>query len=381
MDARRRWLACCLVAGAIGCGGASTAPPTGVLESAAEERVIGGRVVAGVLPGSDGATCLYGTSDGRGDVALGFGDVAATWQVYARDGAARATIGSSDSDWLHADAYPLAAGFQIPFVRVDIPVHGGELIGTWAADGAKLGEQLYATNSPFTVDTTRAPMPYGGVFTTNLTVHPTPTLNIFSVALEWIGRSSESVGVVSFTLRTPLSGSTGGAVDRRGRTLAWFPGVTGLAAQWLDVGGQARGPQFPSPLPDGAELAPLFGGGFAVRAGDDWIGVIGGDATTLAPAPPWLARRPRTRLVLVERPQAYALLADDGEAPPPAHQAVELREPSGAPLGALLLAPPRGDIRGQRTRIGRDGTIVQLFTTSAPTGTRCAYRFWPDALR
>src|SRR5262245_49486267 len=119
------------------------------------------------------------------------------------------------------------------------------------------------------------------MFTTKLAVSPGG--NGTSTTLEWIGPASELLGSRSFGVRSMFVGSTGGAVDTRRHTLAWFPGAMGFDAEWFDIGDHPRGPSFPAPFPGNAVLAPLIDGGFAVRVGDDWVGTIDSDGKTLEP--------------------------------------------------------------------------------------------------
>jgi hypothetical protein len=404
MDAWRNgteWILLSLVVSAVGCGGTSTGPSTNLgatsEDDLADDVVVRAddllmancsdcgrhaserrRAVRGVLPGSADATCLYGTSDVRGDVALGFGDLNATWNVYDDDGVPLATIASSDLQPLEDDAYPLVSGFQIPFMRTP-GQHSQYFIGTWAPDGAESGELSYAGANQFLADLERSPIPGGGVFTSQVQVFPDGTR--LEIILHWIGADAHLLGETSFILPAWVKAQSSGAVDTRAHTLTVFPSAVGFDAQWFDSDGSARGVSFPSPLPDDAQLSPLIGGGFAVRAGDDWVGVIGSDETQLAPAPPWLAARPHTQLVILGRGSRYALLSNDGETPPPLPQVIELRSAKGAWLGDVVASTPHGRFQGQRTRIGADGTIVQLLTEAEAAATQCVYRFWPHILR
>ena len=62
-------------------------------------------------------------------------------------------------------------------------------------------------------------------------------------------------------------------------------------------------------------------------------------------------------------------------------QAIELRRRDGDWAGALLAWPPAGSFASQQTRIGRDGTVVQLLSRALAAGPQCVYRWWPGVLR
>lgn len=327
----------------------------------------------GTLPNPEHAPCLFGTSDATGHVALGRGvGDDAVWSFYSGHGAPLGTA-TGNSDPLNGDAlgsqiFPARDGFQIVAQRSGLGVGG--LLVAFAVDGSRLAESPISGRRD--AGLYLSSIPSGGV-----TVSTFSDLAL-SARLSWFDDHGALVADEDVFFGPPYDDRrTLIATDTRGHTLALYPGLSGLRARWFNLDGSARGDELLLALPAGALLSPLIGGGFAVRSGDEWTGVIASDGTAIAAAPEWLRHRPRTRLVIVHDGDLYALVFDDGATTPSRPQVIELRRANGAWAGALLAWPPRGPFASQRTSIGRDGTLVQLLSRTRPEGPECHYRWWP----
>jgi hypothetical protein len=322
------------------------------------------------------ASCNGGAAENSSVAQKNSTDLDAIWSFYARGGAA---LGSavSNPDPLHGDTltsalFPGKSSFQIVSRRFGLGF-GGLLID-------------FATNGTRLVQT-----PLSGHLDDLLYLQSIPDggldSSVFSNLqrsddVRWLDDAAAIVADDDLFVEVPYDDLRVLAVtDSAAHTLALYPGLGTLRAQWLNVDGTPRGSEFALALPANALLSPLIGSGFAVRSGDDWVGTIASDATSIGAAPAWLVHRPRTRLVIVEHGQLYALLFDDGATSPGLPQTIELRRRDGDWAGALLAWPPAGSFASQQTRIGRDGTVVQLLSRTLAAGPQCVYRWWPGLLR
>lgn len=385
----RIWLACLVLCGCDGAsnlGSNASAKLVTADSQAADTAVPEGQTLStdsvrpfavGTLPNPEHAPCLWGTSDAAGHVALGRGtDLDAVWSFYSRTGTA---LGSavSNPDPLHGDTlvsaiFPGKSSFQV--VSRQFGLGDGGLLIEFAPSGTRLVQlPIYGRLDDLLY---LQSIPAGGVNATTFS-------NLqHANDVRWIDVADALDDDDDIFVTVPYDDlRTFAVTDLLAHTLALYPGLGTLRAQWLNADGSTRVGEFALALPANARLSPLIGGGFAVRSGDDWVGTLASDATAIAAAPTWLAHRPRTRLAIVEHGRRYALLFDDGATSPGLPQTIELRRRNGEWAGALLAWPAAGSFASQQTRIGRDGTVVQLLSRPQPTGLQCAYRWWPGLLR
>src|SRR5438876_1391121 len=148
------------------------------------------------------------------------------------------------------------------------------------------------------------------------------------------------------------------------------------------------------------EMAPLIGGGLAVRRMDakasgnlrgftsTWLMTVESGCATIRPPPDWMTSRPNTDLAVARNKRAYAVLPNgqDGER---CTQRLELVSASGNACGSWdLTMAGSGSCDNWALRLGLDGTVLQRlpaqlerYLDSANRGRTCTVRFWPAALK
>ncbi|PTL81625.1 hypothetical protein [Vitiosangium sp. GDMCC 1.1324] len=323
--------------------------------------------------------CLPGTTDGRGDLALGIFSTlvdAASWTVFTPDGMPRETFSGGVSNVL----MPQKSGFHL------VGIGFGSRIVRFSAlsrTGALLAErQLVDLRLQGGGDWHAAEDPRGGSVATWIRVGAAP--GTWQVVVQRFGTSGEP--------RTPILTAHEGTgafprfidvgADTQGRVLVlWMETTNELHGRWLRrnqtftseflVLANASSPiSFDVGLRESL-LSPLIGGGFALKQEDAWVAEIPSKKTTVKPAPSWLAARPGTKFFIIRGGHGYALVmstpgGDQGR--------LEILAPAGNSCGDVPL--PDGGLR--QIRVGRDGTVI---SKAPPTEDDvCTYRYWPRLL-
>ena len=179
-----------------------------------------------------------------------------------------------------------------------------------------------------------------------------------------------------------------------------------IVAQWFERDGSPLTGQFTLFTGFSAgpatwfELAPLIGGGLAVRRMDadrpgqtqgfhsQWLVTVDSGKDAIQAAPDWMKARPDTNLALARSRTAYAVLPNGGSGQP-CSQDVELVSRSGNSCAKWTLELASGRTCDTlELRLGLDGTILQrlpfeLESDSDGSGRMksCTLRFWPAALK
>jgi hypothetical protein len=181
-------------------------------------------------------------------------------------------------------------------------------------------------------------------------------------------------------------------------------GTAGLAARWFGRDGAPLGPPFVAA--DGVTargavvqpmaLAPLAGGGLALRVNGAWVRRFEAPRLAGGPPPEWLAARPGRSIQVVRGGRAMAVAPPRrGEAfdvAAPCGADIEVLAPSGRSCGSAAFPGARCDGAGTLVggeaapSIGLDGTVVRAVGTEAcapgaPFPVCCRYRWWEGALR
>jgi hypothetical protein len=170
-------------------------------------------------------------------------------------------------------------------------------------------------------------------------------------------------------------------------------------AQWFDANGTALTGEFTllSGFQPGRntwfEIAPLIGGGVAIRRMDQqndsngrpyrtaqWLVTVSPGAAHADPAPKWMTDRPNTNLGIGLSARAYAVLPMGAPGASCAQQ-VEVVAPDGTSCGSLDVSIGTGTCRTEDMSLSRDGTPIQLMPRELTQPNTCAYRWWQHALR
>lgn len=346
----------------------------------------------GVVPGEPGpgrlvsrsresGSCLEGTSDGRGDLALGVFQSwydAADWAVSTPEGTPLGTIYGGVVNVM----LPQRSGFHVAIYRfgfsdlrlVSFSPRGElrfetELFPGWEGWGWS------AVNDP-----------RGGSVVS--WVRPGATAETWEVMVQRFssaGQPRTPALQVQAGWGPPPSYVVVGA-DTEGRVLVLWAKSAGwgdyeLRGRWMRrnetftsdflVAAGVPGEFYPY-SPDGREvLSPLVGGGLALKVASEWVAFIPSKKTLTRPAPDWLRAYPDSSLYLVRGGSAYAVVSDD----PTAQERLWLLAPAGNLCGELALpAEELGSLE-----IGRDGTAIGL--VPPVEDNVCTYRSWPGLLR
>jgi hypothetical protein len=332
-----------------------------------------------------GATCLGGSGDGSGHLAVGSrsGDVV-TWTVFAPDGTrtgeasgrGMAELIRQPQGWHAVVDTPLGSPFRsVELVRLGpqgaidrrtplTPPTG------FLVSGFRLGED-----------------PAGGsVVAAAVTAvggnHSSRTLAFrFDAAAAPL---HADVNVMSDT--TPVVSFLGAGASRRGDAIVSYRLPGELHWAWLGRGGAPSAEGLAAQVEIGADdpvlLQPLLDGGVAARFGSAWRAVIphlGGAAT---PAPGWLAGRSGTLLRFTRGNRGYAVLPPAGEQLPDCAQVVELRSASGTLCGRITMREGGSACAGGAVEQGWDGTLMKQSARDACAGStcRCTLHAWPRLL-
>lgn len=347
---------------------------------------------AGLVPSAPGAgrfvnrnreseACLPGTSDGKGDLALGIFSTqfdAARWTAFTPEGLPRDTFFGGVGNLL----MPQRNGFHLASMAFGSHVLR---LQTLSRTGAQLSSrELVPQNLLRATSWNAAEDPRGGSVVAWVRFGAVP--GPWQVVVQRFHSSGEPrtppLTVREGTGELPTLFDVG--ADTEGRVLVlWQEATGGLRGRWL-----RRNATFTSEFPVLANpvgldshvigqrdklLSPLIGGGFALEQGDAWVAVIRSKQTSVDPAPGWLVARPGTELVIIRGGRGYALLSPGlfGSG----SSRVEVLAPAGNSCGDVPL-PDLGTLRA--VQVGRDGTVIAL----APEAMDdvCTYRYWPRLL-
>ncbi len=218
-------------------------------------------------------------------------------------------------------------------------------------------------------------------------------------AIRWGPRPLASAGSVA-----------GAGVDLLGRALVITaknagPGTFTLSGEWFDRDGTPLTGEFTLPqkalsimpgLAISFETSRIIGGGLAIHQllvypGGTYrtsytVAVVPSGSATVQLPPAWMTSRQGTRLELARGGKAYAVLPL-GTPHDTCSQAVEVLGPDGIACGTLALPMNGARCNTLDLELGADGTLVQRIPPALdaqleePPADRCAWRWWPGALR
>jgi hypothetical protein len=335
--------------------------------------------------GSAGATCVGGTGDGTGHVAVGLrqGDVV-RWTVFSPGGARTGEASGRNLDellrqpegWLGVVSTPLFSPFEeAEHVRL-------------RTDGSL--ETMTALTPPagFLVSDVRiAADPSGGsgvaaAVTGTGGTHPSRTEAFRFDASGALLHGGSNV----MSTTDPMVSFLGVGVSRRGETIVTFREPGFLVWSWLSRDGSllatGNATQVAAGAADPVHLEPLLDGAVAARFDGVWSVVIPHLATTIAPAPAWLAATPGTALRFTRGNRGYAVLPPPGEALADCAQVVQLRAPSGTLCGQITIREGSGACAGGVIEQGWDGTLIRQSARDGCSGESCSctVHAWPRLL-
>jgi hypothetical protein len=377
--------------------GESAAPATpqaaGVPGSAALtiERLDGDGECAALVPDSapepitvqltapDGGTCLGGTADGTGAVALAVrdGEGGLSWQARSADGrllgtfAARTLVAAPDG-WqgLAGD------GEVIDHVSI-------------APDGRVRRSSAISPNpaerTGFRFELAQDPSGGSVVLFRSVTVagNHWNALDAFRFDASGAPRWPEPVAVSSDPdASEPYFMAAG--VSTTGAALLLFQDSAFLRARWVEPSG-ARYADTADPeasddvvgegLRHDLEVAPLLDGSLAIRSDGTWRRRYAPLASRSEPLPSWLGERAGWSYRFTRGNAGYAVLEAAGRASPDCAQRIDLVAPSGRLCGRVTLRESGTDCTTGALDQGWDGTVVQQSGTNA-----CTVRWWPRLL-
>ncbi len=379
-----------------GGGGGSAGIEAAAFETLAESGDCAGMVPAGA-PGfftirrtaPPGGSCLGGTSDGIGAVAVGSraSSGAVSWQAYAPDGSARAAFtadppllpapsgwhalvssglqGALDPKVEHVAFGPDGSVAQRAPVSPDPSVAvyprwdlspdpaGGSLV---AIRSSALAGNHWSSVTAHRFDAAGAPARPGG---DRVTIDESASEPMFlaggvSVRGEALVVSQDSAFLdVSWLDARTGAVLAGASADKAERS--------------ADVAGETLQPDL--------DLVPLLDGSLAVRADGTFRRTYAHLATTTSPLPAWLADRAAFTFRFTRGNAGYAAFPPAGQASPDCSQRIDLVSPSGRLCGRVVLREAGTGCTTGAVDQGWDGSVVQQSGKDP-----CAYRVWPRLL-
>ena len=399
-----RLLAVCLAAALLllACGGGAPSsgdqgspPQLGQVESDLSSDCTG--LVPASLPASrldqflipTSATCLNGTADRSGKIALG-------WVSDA-----------NDASWLlrtHADA---AGGATMT---------GHGMAPLLAMENGFQG--LSFTPSPSETETIHA-YTHSGTPVLDQPIPPAGSAHLWHVAVDYSGGdgsviahgSTSNTGNHFFNLYVSRLYANGtynfadsfvdtmhfapawvlvGTTFARHTLVLWDGAVMGMggqhvAARWFAVDGTPASPTFDAGSVPGIygaqmDLRPTIGTGLVLQVAGQWV-LSFPNYTTVTAAPSWLASRPNTKLEYIHGQRAYALLPFKGASATPCAQTIEVRAPAGNLCGTKTFTDGSASCSTGEIDLGRDGTVIQQAPSESCGAGHCSctHRFWPAA--
>jgi len=326
-----------------------------------------------------GGTCLGGTADGTGAVALGARDAAGavTWQAISGDGRpqgafAAETLVAAPDGW-----HGLATdGTLVDHVSIapDGRVRRASAVSPDPAQRTGFRWQLAQDPSGGSVVLFRS---------VTVTGNHWNALDAFRFDASGAPRWPAAVAVSSDPdAAEPYFMAAG--VSTTGAALLLFQDSAFLRARWVEPSGtlhadaadaEASAAVVGEGLRHDVELASLLDGSLAVRSDGTWRRRYAPLAARSEPLPVWLAERAGWSYRFTRGNAGYAALEPAGAAAPDCTQRIDLVAPSGRLCGRVTL---REDATGCTTGVldqGWDGTVVQQSGKDA-----CTYRWWPRLL-
>lgn len=314
-----------------------------------------------------GPTCLGGTSEGGGHVAVVDGLAAPNdeWLSFTPDGTPRQRFrlfgGASapqPDGWLGVQAGSSHGPMSVSFA-------------SFFGDGSpRLSESISNIGGfAFGAD------PQGGALFLVVPFDPASTTTCTAQARRYDAtgalRGPPGRTACAFAVGVSTTGDgLGIELTRGGR----------VVLHWIRPDGTPARP----PSDDGAfadvlgttfDLAPLLDGSLAARTAPGWTRRYPDLAARGEPAPAWLAAHGRERFRFTRGNKGYAFFPAPGQASADCRQAIELVAPSGRRCVRLTFREPDTGCTTGAIDQGWDGTVVQQSAKDP-----CAYRWWPGLL-
>jgi hypothetical protein len=333
----------------------------------------------------DGIACAGGTSDGDGRLALGLLEPSTGRRLYQAHEADGSVLGRFDG--LDLALAPQPHGYHAVAVTRDL---NGNAVRAdqMALSGAGVIQRSTRVDDEGDAGVVAAiaPVPGGGSVVYRAAVGLSQGSLLFTTTLTRFDAAGAPVGTLPLERAryTDAPHALAVAVATDGSVLALRNGQFGqLAAGWIHPDGAV---QVLSPNPPGPgsrlELFPLADGGVALRVDGGFVGQVRAGSTRVEPVPTWLRDAGAGHLTLLPSGRGYALLPLPDEPSHTCEQRVEVRAPSGALCGAVVLRFRNGACTTGDVGLGLDGTIVQRGPNACSGGTcTCTYAWWSGAVR
>ncbi|WP_242334993.1 MULTISPECIES: hypothetical protein [Anaeromyxobacter] len=326
-----------------------------------------------------GGTCVAGSADGTGAVALGVRDAAGalTWQARSRDGSPLGTF-AAEALVAAPDGWQGLAGAAGTVEHVSIAPDGRVRRASPISPDPALRTGFRSR---------LAQDPQGGsvVLFRSVTVagNHWNALDAFRFDASGAPRWPEAVPVSSDPdAAEPYFMAAG--VSITGAALMLFQDSAYLRAHWVEPSGaavadagepEASAAVVGEGLSHDVDVAPLLDGGLAVRSDGSWLRRYAPLAARSEPLPAWLAERARWGYRLTRGNAGYAALEPAGVAAPDCVQRIELVAPSGRLCGRITIREGAQGCTTGALDQGWDGTVVQQSGKDA-----CTFRWWPALL-
>ena len=400
-------LTCCGAAALLSaCGGAESPADQADPAAAADPADLSSTSCAVVMPAaippgwsfeeavSDVGSCLAGTSDGNGVIAIGSGYgpgfsqdfESVSWSQFTSSGvptsAAVLTVTGTES------LFGQPSGFQVAWQQdceSGAPCSNAKTLSTWhAGSGTRHDGAIFST--------VQADDPKGGMVLAGVDGGGKFLVQRFN-------QSGAALSAPALVVSGPVT-LFGSGASRSGPTLAvWDVGAAGGAAgtvrgRWLSSTGRALTGTFvvATGVADGFgfDLVPLLDGTLAVRTSISiyagvparFLGRFAPGSTVRTAVPGWLATRPTASVFPIRGAHAYALLFPVDNSSGCGVQHIALFSGSGTRCGGF-----DADLGGSYTcvnkaNIGRDGTLFLSGGGDPGYGSNsCKQRVIPALLR
>jgi hypothetical protein len=325
------------------------------------------------------ADCGPGAGDGAGFLALrNSGPLGATaWDVVSGEGIATGNLVTGGD--MSVGPMPQPQGFQ---VLKSSP--GGSTLYAYSSEGAFVNSQPL-TNS-YNEPSSLAAHPQGGALVAVWVRRPD---NLQALTYRFFDAAAVPLGPTTELGTWPLDGNRFilAGVDTQGRALLLWPepGESTWSGQWVSREGGPLTQPFTFPAPGAStsfwRLAPLAGGGLALRGDTQWVARFASGEAAVQPAPAWLTHHPGSELVLIRGQQANALIRMPTMSTAGCQESLLVFAGDGTACGELLFPPDGSTCFQRQLGVGRDGTVIQQIDVSAQATPQCSWRWWPGLLR